>query len=90
MEKLEINLTPELVKRMDDVVDLLDLDQALTDLAQHDERKVRVVEMRFFGGLLHAEIGEALGISPKTVEADWYFARAWLGARLGAVRDTGE
>lgn len=63
-------------------VDVLALDEALTALAELDERKARVVELRFFGGLTAKEAGRVLGIAQKTAEADWYFARAWLHARL--------
>lgn len=59
-------------------VDLLDLDTALEKLAALDERKCRVVELKFFGGLTTQEIAEALGASVATVERDWSFARAWL------------
>jgi RNA polymerase sigma factor (sigma-70 family) len=59
-------------------VDVLDLDFALTKLATFDERKSRIVELRFFGGLSLEETGEALGISVGTVERDWQAARAWL------------
>lgn len=64
-------------------VDVLALDEALRALAELDARKARVVELRFFGGLTCAEAAEELGISPKTAEADWYFARAWMRAKLG-------
>lgn len=63
-------------------VDLLALDEALSQLARLDARKARVVELRFFGGLTCAEAAEEVGVSPKTAEADWYFARAWLRDRL--------
>jgi RNA polymerase sigma factor (TIGR02999 family) len=63
-------------------VDVLAVDEALEALAQLDERKARVVELRFFGGLTARESADVLGISQKTAEADWYFARAWLHDRL--------
>jgi RNA polymerase sigma factor (sigma-70 family) len=63
-------------------VDLLALDEALKELAQLDPRKAKIVELRFFGGLSYAESACQLGISPKTAESDWYFARAWLRDRL--------
>ena len=63
-------------------VDLLDLDQALTDLASFDSRKSRVAELRFFGGLSVDETAEALGISSATVDREWQVARAWLYTRL--------
>ncbi len=70
--------------------DLLDLDDALTALASLDERKGRVVEMRFFGGLTLDEIGEVLQVSTDTVARDWDFARTWLYHRMrprGDVKD---
>lgn len=61
---------------------LLEIDQALEELAALDERQARVVECRFFVGLQDREIAESLGISIPTVQRDWRMARAWLGARL--------
>lgn len=63
-------------------VDLLDLDRALEQLGAYDDRLVRVVECRFFGGLTANEIAEALAISPSTVERDWTRAKAYLHRML--------
>ena len=68
-------------------VDVLDLDAALTRLAAFDERKSRIAELRFFGGLSLAEVGEALELSVATVERDWQAARAWLFKTLSAASD---
>ena len=57
---------------------LLDLDEALTKLAQEDPRKSEVVQMKFFGGLKIEEIAEVLKVSKDTVMRDWEFASAWL------------
>jgi RNA polymerase sigma factor (TIGR02999 family) len=65
--------------------DVLAVDAALELLAREDPRKAQVVELRFFGGLSIEEIAEALHISPRTVHADWAFARAWLFRALSAV-----
>jgi RNA polymerase sigma factor (sigma-70 family) len=65
--------------------DLLAVDVALQMLAVEDPRKAKVVEMRFFGGLSIEETAEALGISARTVHADWAFARAWLYRTLSAA-----
>lgn len=54
------------------------LDEALTSLAAVDERKSKIVEMRFFGGLTVEEIAEVLKISPITVKREWRSAKAWL------------
>lgn len=67
-----------------DVVDLMALEDALQSLSEMDERKSRVVELRFFGGLTCAQAADVLGIAPKTAEADWYMARAWLKKKLDA------
>ena len=64
-------------------VDLLDLDAALSELAELDPREARVVELRFFGGLSMEDIAVALDVSLATVEREWRAARAWLGQRLG-------
>lgn len=64
-------------------VDLLELDEALQQLARIDERKVSVVELRFFGGLSEREVAEHLGVSVRAVQCDWRLARAWLHRRLG-------
>ena len=58
--------------------DLVALDEALERLAVEDPRKARVVELRFFGGLTMEETAHAVGISVRTAENDWTFARAWL------------
>lgn len=57
---------------------LVDLDEALNDLAALDERKSRIVELRFFGGLTVPETAEVLKISPRTVKREWSLAQAWL------------
>jgi RNA polymerase sigma factor (TIGR02999 family) len=57
---------------------VLALDEALQRLAAVDERKSRVVEMRFFGGLSVEEVAATLGVSENTVINDWALAKAWL------------
>jgi len=57
---------------------LVALDDALNALARVDERKSRVVELRFFGGLSTEETAQALGVSVETVLRDWKLAKAWL------------
>ena len=63
-------------------IDLIALDDALMDLAQFDQRKARIVELRFFGGLSVEETAEVLGVSTGTVKNDWAMARAWLWREL--------
>ena len=65
-------------------IDLEALHEALNALAAIDERKGRVVELRFFGGLTTREIAEVVKVSPNTVLADWSFAKAWLCRKLRA------
>ena len=62
--------------------DLVALDDALEALAQMDERKARVVEMRFFGGLSVEQSARALQVSVDTVMRDWKMAKAWLRREL--------
>jgi RNA polymerase sigma-70 factor (ECF subfamily) len=62
--------------------DVIRLDDALKALAALDDRKSRVVELRFFGGLTADETAAALQVSSKTVLRDWEFARAWLQREL--------
>jgi RNA polymerase sigma factor (TIGR02999 family) len=64
--------------------DLLALDEALEKLAKVDERKSKVVELRFFGGLSVEETAGVLNISPFTVIRDWNFAKAWLQREIRA------
>ena len=59
-------------------IDLIALEDALGQLGALDERKCRVVELKFFGGLTTEEIAEVLGVSGATVEREWAFAKAWL------------
>ena len=68
----------------DRCMEFVRLDDALNELASLDPRKVRVVEMRFFGGLSVEEIAQVLKISPSSVLRDWKLARAWLTQELRA------
>jgi RNA polymerase sigma factor (TIGR02999 family) len=67
-----------LVVQPESSTDLVALDDALQALAKIDERKAKVIEMRFFGGLSVEETAAALGVSPDTVMRDWRLAKAWL------------
>lgn len=62
--------------------DVLALDLALDALAREDERSARVAEMRLFAGLTVAEVAAVLGVSERTAQADWSFARRWLAREL--------
>jgi RNA polymerase sigma factor (TIGR02999 family) len=65
-----------------DDVDLLALDEALTELDRLNARQARVVEYRYFGGMTIPEVAEALGVAKSTVDEDWRMARAWLSIRF--------
>ncbi len=65
-------------------IDLLALDEGLTELAELNKRQSRVVELRYFGGLGVEETATLLDISPRTVKSDWRVARAWLRGYLTA------
>jgi RNA polymerase sigma factor (TIGR02999 family) len=64
--------------------ELIDLDQALTELAGIDSRQGHIVELRYFGGLSEQEVAEVLSISRATVTREWQAARAWLYRRITA------
>ncbi|MFG0260159.1 MAG: ECF-type sigma factor [Phycisphaerales bacterium JB041] len=64
-------------------VDLLALEEALTKLESMHHRHGRVVELRYFAGLTEPQIARVLGVSERTVSADWRAARAWLLNELG-------
>jgi len=64
-------------------VELVALDEALQKLSAFDERKGRVVELRYFGGLSVKETAEVLNVSQITVARDWDVARAWLAREMG-------
>jgi RNA polymerase sigma factor (TIGR02999 family) len=64
---------------------VLDVDEALERLALLDERKARIVELKYFGGLQEDEIASVLKVSAITVRRDWRFARAWLYTELRKV-----
>jgi RNA polymerase sigma factor (TIGR02999 family) len=61
---------------------MIALDEALEELAKIDERRAKVVELKFFGGLNHDEIAEVLGVHSNTVLRDWNLARAWLKTQI--------
>jgi RNA polymerase sigma factor (TIGR02999 family) len=68
--------------------DIVALDDALSELARHDPRKARVIELRFFGGLSVEETAAALSVSPQTVLRDWSLAKAWLTRELNHARSS--
>lgn len=76
------DLLPTLQLFEERAIDLVALDEALEELGTIDPQKSRIVEMRFFGGMTGQETAEAMGISLRTVEREWAFARAWLLSRI--------
>ena len=79
---VHIPVDAAVVLSSEQVEELVAVDLALQRLAKSDERKSKVLEMRFFGGLSVEETAEALGVAPNTVIRDWNFARAWLRREL--------
>lgn len=61
---------------------VIDLDLALTRLAEYDPRQARVVELRYFAGLTVDEVASLMGVSVRTVKREWTLARAWLRGEL--------
>ncbi len=66
-------------------VDMLDVDQAMDQLASHDQRKADIVEQSYFGGMTYQQIGKRLTISEATVKRELRTARAWLISVIGEV-----
>jgi RNA polymerase sigma factor (TIGR02999 family) len=77
-----ITFSEDTPARQASIVDVLALDEALTDLATLDQRLCQVVELKCFTGLNIQETADALGVSTATVERDWAVAKAWLYARF--------
>ncbi len=69
----------------DQAKEIIALDDALNALAALDERKSRIVELKYFGGITNDEIAEVLAVSTETVKRDWRFARTWLLRELSGV-----
>jgi RNA polymerase sigma factor (TIGR02999 family) len=78
----KVSLEEAFVVTTEKDADLVALDEALTELATFDERKARIVELKFFGGLSVDEIAEVLGVSGVTVMREWQKAKAWLYLQL--------
>jgi RNA polymerase sigma factor (TIGR02999 family) len=67
--------------------DLVALDEALVQLAELDQRKARIIELRFFGGMSVEETADFLGISPATALREWRKAKAWLYRELSTQKE---
>jgi RNA polymerase sigma factor (TIGR02999 family) len=81
-----VTLDEALVVSNEPAQDFEALDDALKALAKFDERKCRVIEMRFFGGLSVEETAAVLKVSPATVMGDWRLAKAWLKREMRGDR----
>ncbi len=77
------DLDPETVTVRDTDTDVLAVNDALERLAEKEPKVAELVTLRYFGGLTVPEAAAALGISPRTADAWWAYARAWLGTELG-------
>jgi RNA polymerase sigma factor (TIGR02999 family) len=80
---LQVSLGEAEALPIDRGADFVALDEALVALAEFDQRKSQVVEMRFFGGLSVKEIAEVLKVSEETVMRDWRLSKVWLMRELG-------
>lgn len=83
-EQVEFN--ESIIVSSERAVGLVELDEALTKLSNLNERKSRVVELKYFGGLSNEEMAEVLKVSTKTVIRDWQFARSWLLRELSEMK----
>ncbi|HKI04103.1 MAG TPA: sigma-70 family RNA polymerase sigma factor [Thermoanaerobaculia bacterium] len=87
-DQQRVTLDKAIVFTDDRAADVVALDDALKELATFDERKCRVIELRFFGGLSLEETAEALGISIATVGRELRLASAWLHRQMSDSVDS--
>jgi len=80
-----LTINEELAATYDEVVDVAALDEALAKLAESHPQHARITEMRFFAGLTIEESAAVLGMSTRTVDRHWRYARAWLYRALSGV-----
>lgn len=81
----KVTLSDENAVSGSQAVEILALDDALKALAKLDERKSRIVELKYFAGITNDEIAEVLHVSTETVKRDWRFARTWLLRELSSL-----
>jgi len=79
----KLTLEADVMGEAERTFDTIALSDAFDALAKEDERSASVAEMRVFAGLTHDEIAHVLGVSRRTVDGDWAFARRWLSRELG-------
>lgn len=80
VEKISLDDSPTISVEMNQ--NLIELDNALNELAEFDEQQCRIVELRYFAGLTIEETAEVLKISPATVKREWAIARMWLYTKI--------
>ena len=86
--RLSLDQLSEQATPKSEAPDVVDLDDALSKLAEFDDRKSQVLELTYFGGMTYDETAEALSISTATVHRELRLARAWLQRELGAADGT--
>jgi RNA polymerase sigma factor (TIGR02999 family) len=79
---IHVSLSEAVIMPAEKDRELIALNDALNRLEAIDERKSKVVELRYFGGLSVEEVAEVLKVSPVTVMRDWQFAKAWLAREM--------
>ena len=85
---VQIELDSRVAPVNERVLDVLAINEALTNLAKLDPRQSTIVELRFFAGLSIEDTAEIMGMSPATVKRDWITARAWLLQQLTFAAET--
>ena len=80
-QKLQLSVEPATFDT--DPMEVLALEQALQKLEQNYSRAAEIVQLRYFTGLTVDQTAELLGVAPRTVDAEWCMARAWLSRELG-------
>ena len=86
--RAKLTLNEELAATYDEVVDVVALDEALAQLAESHPQHARITEMRFFAGLTIEEAAAVLGMSTRTVDRQWRYARAWLYKALSGDEES--
>jgi RNA polymerase sigma factor (TIGR02999 family) len=81
-DAVQVTLDDDALPAAGDAVDVIEIDEALSQLAKLDPRKAGLVEMRYFAGLTFAEMAEVTGLSTSTIDRELRFARAWMKDRL--------
>lgn len=80
----KVSLDENIDKAIERSAELISLDDALMELAEVDDLKSRIIELRYFGGLTVEETAEVLGVTPVTINRHWRMAKAWLYGKMKA------